>query len=230
VYQQLVKTKEYADTNQMKINFKKTKAMLFNPCSSIDFVPELELDDHEVEFVDELRLLGIIIRSDMKWYSNTENMVNKANKKLWVLRRLKYLGAGETDLVDVFIKQIRSLLELAAPAWHGAITQEEIINIERIQKSAAHIILGEDYFSYKVALKFLNIDTLQSRRDKLCLNFAKKAEKHPKFQKWFRKAEYKPNTRQERFKYCDVKAKHTRLEISPISFLTKMLNEYHNRK
>ena len=43
VYQQLVKTKEYADTNQMKINFKKTKAMLFNPCSSIDFVPELEL-------------------------------------------------------------------------------------------------------------------------------------------------------------------------------------------
>ena len=67
VYQQLVKTKEYADTNQMKINFKKTKAMLFNPCSSIDFVPELELDDHEVEVVEELGLLGIIVRSDMKW-------------------------------------------------------------------------------------------------------------------------------------------------------------------
>ena len=172
----------------------------------------------------------IVVTSDMKWHSNTENMVKKANKKLWVLRRLKYLGAEETDLVDVYIKQIRSVLELAAPAWHGAITKEEVINIERIQKSAAHIILGEDYFSYRVALKFLKLETLQSRRDKLCLNFAKKAEKHPKFEKWFKTAGGKPNTRQETFKYCDVKAKHTRLEISPISFLTKVLNEYHNRK
>ena len=132
--------------------------------------------------------------------------------------------------MDVYTKQIRSLLELAAPAWHGAITQEERTDIERIQKCAAHIILGEDYFSYKVALKFLHLDTLQSRRDKLCLNFAKKAEKHPKFQKWFKESDYKQNTRQDKYKYCDVKAKHNRLDKSPLSFLTKTLNEYYNKK
>ena len=230
VYQQLLKTKEYSDNNDMKINFKKTKVMVFNPCTSIDFMPELSLDDHDLEVVEELRLLGIIVRSDMKWSSNMENMTKKANKKLWILRRLKYLGADEGDLVDVYTKQIRSLLELAAPAWHGAITQEERTDIERIQKSAAHIILGEDYFSYKVALKFLHLDTLQSRRDKLCLNFAKKAEKHPKFQKWFKESDYKQNTRQDKYKYCDVKAKHNRLDKSPLSFLTKKLNEYYNKK
>ena len=31
VYKELVKTIEYADRNEMKINYKKTKAMVFNP-------------------------------------------------------------------------------------------------------------------------------------------------------------------------------------------------------
>ena len=29
------------------------------------------------------------------------------------------------------------------PAWHGEITQVERLDIERIQKSAAHIIIGD---------------------------------------------------------------------------------------
>ena len=111
----------------------------------------------------------------MKWSSNSENMVIRANKKLWIIRRLKNMGAKDTDLVEMYTKQIRCLLELAAPAWHGAITMEERTKIERIQKSAAHIILGEDYLSYRCALKALNLDSLENRRDKLCFNFGRKA-------------------------------------------------------
>ena len=97
-------------------------------------------------------------------------------------------GAQEDDMVDLYTKQVRSVLELAVPAWHEAITQVERIAIERIQKSACHIILGDNYQSYKLALNTLDLDTLQSRRDKLCLNFARKSEKHTKFQKWFKPA------------------------------------------
>ena len=56
-------------------------------------MPELTLDNNELEVVDDIRLIGLILRSDMKWMSNTENMVKKANKRIWILRRLKYLGA-----------------------------------------------------------------------------------------------------------------------------------------
>ena len=66
----------------------------------------------------------------MKWQSNTDNMVAKTNKKLCMLRRLKTLG----DLVDVYVKQIRCVLELAVPAWQGAITQAEELELERVQK------------------------------------------------------------------------------------------------
>jgi hypothetical protein len=33
VLQELLKTKQYADDNDMRINFKKTKALIFNPCT-----------------------------------------------------------------------------------------------------------------------------------------------------------------------------------------------------
>ena len=133
-------------------------------------------------------------------------------------------------MVDLYTKQVRSVLELAVPAWHGAMTQVEKIAIERIQKSACHIILGDNYQSYKLALNTLDLDTLQSRRDKLCLNFARKSEKHTKFQKWFKPAVVSQDTRQEKYKYCDVKAQHNIFSKSPLSYLTQVLNEYHNRK
>ena len=86
------------------------------------------------------------------------------------------------DLVDIYTKQIRSIVELAVPAWHGAITLVEQIDLERIQKCAAHIILGEEYDSYREALLRLDLETLKSRREKLCLKFGRKSERDQKFQ------------------------------------------------
>ena len=65
-------------------------------------MPEISLENNELEVVDEVRLLGLILRSDLKWTSNTENMVTRANQR--ILRRLKYLGATDCDLVDIYIK------------------------------------------------------------------------------------------------------------------------------
>ena len=136
--------------------------MVFNPFTTIDFQPQFVLEDNEIEVVDEMRVLGLVIRSDMKLSSNTQSMVSRDNKKLWVVRRLKKSGAKTEVLVDVYCKQVRSLLELAVPAWHGSITLAEGLYIKRIQKSACHIILGEEYFSYKNALKAWTLTPLHS--------------------------------------------------------------------
>ena len=229
VFQQLRKTEEYARVNEMKINKKKTKLMLFNPCTAIDFMPEITLDGQQLEVVEEMRLLGLIIRSDLSWQSNTENMVSKANKKLWMLKRLQFLGADRSDLLDIYTTQIRSLLELAAPAWHGSISQEDRMDIERVQKSAFHIILGQKYESYTNAVKTLGLGKLEARRNQLCLKFGKKAEKHIKHKHWFKLNDQTVNTRQEKYKYCDVKARLNRFKKSPISFLTNMLNEHYSK-
>ena len=153
VFKQLRRIQDYARDNEMVINQKKTKFMVFNPCTSIDFIPEFTLDGHDLEVVEEMRLLGLILRSDLTWHANTDNMVTKANKRLWMLRRLHALGAETDDMVDIYSTQIRSVLELAVPAWHGSISQGERLEIERVQKSAFYIILGDSFLSYRNALK-----------------------------------------------------------------------------
>ena len=132
-------------------------------------------------------------------------MILKASKSFWILRRLKKLVANQSDLVDVCVKQIRCILELAAPAWQGSLNQAEKLDLERVQKCATHIILGDSYKSYSNALNILELETLESRRYKLALKFALKAEKHTKFRKWFRIKEIRVETRQTSDKYCSVR-------------------------
>ena len=38
----------------------------------------------------------------------------KAYQRLWMVRRLKQMGANDDELLDVYCKQIRSVLEYAA--------------------------------------------------------------------------------------------------------------------
>ena len=130
------------------------------------------------------------------------------------------------SLKDVYIKQIRSILEFGVPAWQGGITLIEKTDIERVQKCAANIMLGKRYSCYETALKTLDLEKLEVRRVRLCLNFALKAEKHPKFQKWFVPNRKAYNTR-NRPKYKEIHAKHARYAKSPLAYLTKLLNIHH---
>ena len=59
-----------------------------------------------------------------------------------MIRRLKKLGANKEELMDVYFKQVRSILEVAVPVWQPGLTQQELKQIERVQKCALHIILG----------------------------------------------------------------------------------------
>ena len=78
VIKQLKDTESYATNNFMKINYSKTQLMLFNPCWSIDFLPEMSMENHDLEIVSEKKLLELIVRSDLKWTTNTTNFVNRA--------------------------------------------------------------------------------------------------------------------------------------------------------
>ena len=176
---QLTQIQAYAEQNKMQLNLDKTKLMLFNPCTSRDFIPEIRIASTRLEIVEEAKLLGIIITSDLKWEAHVKYIVQRCNSKIWIIRRLKRLGANEEDLLDIYCKQIRSIIEFAAPVWNPGLTGEDIINLERIQKTVFHIILGEEYKSYNYALKHLGFLKLSDRREKISITFAKKAQKNP---------------------------------------------------
>ena len=121
----------------------------------------------------------------MKWYANTSNLCRNGYGRLWMLRNLKKYGACTNDLLDIYIKQCRCVLELVAPVWSPGLTEVESKQIERVQKTAFSIILGRKYTSYSQALTDLKMVTLKERRLNLCISFGIKSQKHEKFQSWF---------------------------------------------
>ena len=102
--------------------------------------------------------------------------------------------------------------------------------IERVQKAALYIILGDKYQSYSQALEKLNCEPLQVRRQSLCLRFARKALRHEKYSKWFKTNSNnpdRPNTRASKVKQTDlvpVPYRTARYRDSPLPYLTKLLN------
>ena len=56
-------------------------------------------------------------------------------------------------------------------------------DLERIQKSAVRVILGNNYNNYEDALKKIGLVTLEERREQMCLKFAKECLKLEKNEK-----------------------------------------------
>ena len=214
----------------MVINAEKSKVMLFNTSKKWDFTPHVSLGNsfNTLEVVDSIKLLGIIISSDMKWHRNTNYLCEKAFSRLWILRNLKRLGASIPELVDIYTKQCRAIVELAVPVWTAGLTSDDIGALERVQKTACAIILGRNYRGYEEALKSLNLKSLESRREELCLKFAKKSVKCQKFENWFVEAEKTGKlTRSKRVcnGYKPIRFRTERFRNSPLPFLTSLLNK-----
>ena len=173
---------DYVEKFQMKMNFVKTKIMIFNRSLLYDFLPQIYGEHGEpIEIVETTQLLGLVIRSDLRWHDNTEKICAKTYCRLWAIRQLKRYGASREDLVDVWVKQGRSLLEYAVPVWGGAITVREEEMIEACQKAALAVIMGEEYRSYDHSLSKTGLSSLKSRRALILNRFSLKTFKNDKY-------------------------------------------------
>ena len=121
---------------------------------------------------------------------------------------------------------IRSKLESSAVVWHSSLSDGNRRDLERVQKSALKIILKNHYTNYEDALKILKLDTLDKRRDQLCLKFAKNCIKNDKMKRLFpiEKHSHQMNTRLKSL-FKVNKAKTSRYQNSAIPFMQKLLNE-----
>ena len=59
--------------------------------------------------------------------------MKRAYKRIWILKRLKTLGASDDLIIDAYVKQIRSVLELAVPVWRSSLTLKDKMTIEIFQ-------------------------------------------------------------------------------------------------
>ena len=116
-------------------------------------------------------------------------------------------------------------------------TIHEVNQIERLQKCALAIILGDQYNNYDQAREQMGIDKLSDRRKPLCENFVKKAAKSEKFQNWFNQTENvetncSMTTRRNKNKtlplFRAIPTRTSRYKKSPLPYLTEILTEMNN--
>ena len=216
---------KFNEENQMKINLKKTKIIPFNFTKSMDFIPELSFSGgDQLEVIYQTKLVGVIVDSTLSWGPHVDYTVKNASKKLWLLIRFKNLGATQDQLLTLFQLKIRCLAEFAAPAFHGALTQQQSNDLEMLQKKAFAIILGSGYRSYRNALEKLSQDTLYTRRLQLCKNFAEKCNKNPRQTDLFTPNPRYTNLRSKK-KFLEPKCSTSRYYKSAVPFLTRLLNK-----
>ena len=210
---------------KMLFNQKKCKTIIFNFTNKYQFSTRLSIENQILETVQDTKLLGTVISSDLKWTKNTHNIVKKANARMQLLRKISNFGASYGDLKNIYILYIRSLLEQSCTVWHSGLSDENKQDLERIQKSALKVILKDSYKSYEHALNVLEMETLDDRREILCLEFAKKCLKNEKMKKYFQenKKVHPMITRFEE-EYEIDSANTERLKNSPIIYMQRLLN------
>ena len=219
----LDKVSDWTTVNEMKLNTEKTKYMIFNFSRKYQFNTRLELEGQLLDQVHETKLLGLVLRDDLSWKSNTEFITKKAYKRMIILKNLFHFNLPIEEMIDIYYLYIRSVVEQSAVVWHSSLTKGEQLDIERVQKVALRIILKDEYTGYSDALEMTGIETLKARRGKLCLNFAKKCVKSSLTSDMFPLNETNVNTRKPE-KYHVPHAKTDRLANSAIPYMARLLN------
>ena len=117
------------------------------------------------------------------------------------------------------------MLEQSCVVWHSSLTEENKQDLERVQKSAVKIMLGNKYKDYENALVLVDLENLSERRENLCSKFAKKCLQNEKTDNLFPLNKHTHNMKSRMTEKFKVKFAHTeRLKKSSIPYMQRLLN------
>ena len=125
------------------------------------------------------------------------------------------------------LKQNNSMLNsFSSTVWHSSLTLTERQDLERIQKAAVKVILGNDYDSYTQALSDLKMESLNMRRENMALKFAKKSLENDNFSKLFPLRDINHGMRVRKSEKFHVNnSKTNRYKNSAKPYLQRLLNK-----
>ena len=150
-------------------------------------------------------------------------MCNKANRKLFILRKIRESGFNKSEQLHAYITYIRPHLEYCSIVWGTGLNDKLSYKIERIQKRAFSIIERKkvDRDNYQDVLESNKLESLSSRRVKALINFGEKIFTSKRFRhflpeivdestqrtlRYRKNILYEPNYKNERYKSSTIPA------------------------
>ena len=146
-------------------NPSKTESLLITQKNNRPLQPDLFFGNATVETKQSHKHLGLTFSSNLSWGRHIEEILVKANKRLDVLRGLKWQLDRKT-LEILYKSYIRPILEYGDVVWLNC-TEQEKQELEKFQLQAIRTITGCTVSTSSVNLySESKLETLESRRIK----------------------------------------------------------------
>ena len=140
------KVADWLKLNKLSINIQKSKFMVFHMPQKQVNIPNIEIENIKIEFVDELNLLGLTIHKHLKWDSHINKIASKILNILGIMYRLKHMVPSEI-LLTIFNGLIQPHILYGLKCW--GFNNERIL---KLQKKAMRIICSSGYVSHSEPL------------------------------------------------------------------------------
>ena len=124
----------------VKFNPSKSESLIVSRKRNKPGHPNLFMSNIEIPSVQNHKHLGIFISNDGKWNFHVKNIIEKAWKRVNVMRRLKYC-LDRSTLQVIYFSFIRPVLEYGDVIWDN-VPQYQKEELDKVQNEAARIVTG----------------------------------------------------------------------------------------
>ena len=218
---------DFTQKNLFKINQEKSNVMMFNFSQSLDFQPNFNLGQDNLNLVDSASILGLKINSKLTWDTHIQFVCNKARKRIWALRRLMELKLDYTIILDFYHKEVRSILEYGAVVFHSSLTQKQSDDLEAVQRGFFQLLSHSLNLklSYSEATILFASEKLVFRRTDICKKFVKRNLRNPRHSDMFKEVTSAYNTRMGPSRLSQYKVRTARYARSPKLYLNMLADQ-----
>ncbi|KAG5264795.1 hypothetical protein AALO_G00258100 [Alosa alosa] len=126
--------------NNLLLNVSKTKEIVVDFRGGHTQHLPLTIDGAVVERVSSTKFLGVHISEDLSWTTNTASLAKKAQRRLYLLRKLRRASAPPAIMTTFYRGTIESILSSCIAVGGGSCTEYNRKDLQHIVNTAGRII------------------------------------------------------------------------------------------
>ena len=132
VNNELSNISQWASSNRLLVNIRKTKYMLINNCKKIDIGNNtLSMNNVVIENVKSFKFLGIIIDDRFSFKEHISYIENKVSKSIGIIKRFHFLPSNV--LRNLYFSIIHSYLSYGNVIW-GSTAPSNLMSLSLLNK------------------------------------------------------------------------------------------------
>lgn len=124
---------DWSNDNHLPLNISKCKVLDIVTKRQLVTDPIVTLDGFVIPNVDELKILGVIFASNLKWNAHIRYVVSKASRRIFLIRNLKRSDCPDMLTFNAYVAFLRSVLLYAYPSFCNLpfYLQQQLLNVEK---------------------------------------------------------------------------------------------------